>query len=84
MVSETLFPLGLTRPRPVTTHHAACPAAPPQTPAMQVLGLSWLFYEAQRSGKLPTTNRVPWRGDSHLDDRVPGGLYDAGDHLKLK
>ncbi len=51
---------------------------------MKVLGLSWLFYEAQRSGKLPPTNRVPWRGDSHLADRVVGGWYDAGDHTKLK
>lgn len=50
----------------------------------QVLGLSWLFYEAQRSGKLPANNRVPWRGDSFLDDKVPGGWFDAGDHLKLK
>lgn len=50
---------------------------------IKVLGLSWLFYEAQRSGKLPANNRVSWRGDSHLNDKVPGGWYDAGDHLKL-
>ena len=49
----------------------------------QVLGLSYLFYEAQRSGKLPSTNRIPWRGDSHLDDPVPGGYYDAGDTIKV-
>lgn len=58
-------------------------AFPTSLPA-QVLGLSWLFYEAQRSGKLPANNRVPWRGDSFLDDKVPGGWFDAGDHLKLK
>ena len=50
----------------------------------QVLGLSWLFYEGQRSGKLPSTNRVSWRGDSALSDQAPdgsdlsGGWYDAG------
>ena len=50
----------------------------------QVLGLSWLFYEGQRSGKLPSNNRVPWRGDSALTDQAPdgsdlsGGWYDAG------
>lgn len=49
----------------------------------KALGLSYLFYEAQRSGKLPSSNRVPWRGDSFLDDCVVGGYFDAGDHLKL-
>lgn len=29
---------------------------------------SLIFLEAQRSGKLPPNNRVPWRGDSALDD----------------
>lgn len=29
---------------------------------------SIIFLEAQRSGKLPKSNRVPWRGDSALDD----------------
>jgi endoglucanase len=27
-----------------------------------------IFLEAQRSGKLPRSNRVKWRGDSGLDD----------------
>jgi len=47
------------------------------------LKLSLQFYEAQRSGRLPTTNRVSWRKDSFVDDVVPGGYFDAGDHLKL-
>lgn len=29
---------------------------------------SLIFLEAQRSGKLPSNNRVKWRGDSALDD----------------
>jgi len=29
---------------------------------------SILFYEAQRSGKLTTDNRISWRGDSFLND----------------
>lgn len=55
----------------------------------QVLELSLLFYEAQRSGKLPADNRVPWRGDSALSDRgqngedLTGGYYDAGDFVKF-
>jgi len=53
------------------------------------LGKSFLFYEAQRSGKLPADNRVPWRGDSALNDGkdvgvdLTGGYYDAGDHVKF-
>jgi hypothetical protein len=48
-----------------------------------VLELSLLFYEAQRSGKLPADNRVTWRGDSALGDRgqngedLTGGYYDG-------
>lgn len=48
-----------------------------------VLHLSLLFYEAQRSGHLPTDNRIQWRGDSALNDRglrgedLTGGYYDG-------
>ncbi|KAK3104208.1 hypothetical protein FSP39_025314 [Pinctada imbricata] len=54
-----------------------------------VLGKSILFYEAQRSGKLPATNRVHWRADSALNDKglngedLTGGWYDAGDNIKF-
>lgn len=54
-----------------------------------VLHKSLLFYEAQRTGKLPPTNRVPWRGDSMLNDLgndeedLTGGYFDAGDHVKF-
>ncbi|XVF35258.1 hypothetical protein REPUB_Repub18cG0130000 [Reevesia pubescens] len=49
---------------------------------------SIIFLEAQRSGKLPPNNRLPWRGDSALDDgkeanvELVGGYYDAGDNVK--
>lgn len=55
----------------------------------KVLELSLLFYEAQRSGRLPADNRIPWRGDSALNDRgqngedLTGGYYDAGDFVKF-
>ena len=54
-----------------------------------VIAKSLLFYEAQRSGVLPSSNRIPWRGDSALKDVAPsgapltGGYYDAGDFIKF-
>jgi hypothetical protein len=48
-----------------------------------------MFYEFQRSGKLPDTIRNNWRGDSGLTDGadagldLTGGWYDAGDHAKF-
>ncbi|XP_061962528.1 LOW QUALITY PROTEIN: endoglucanase 13-like, partial [Populus nigra] len=50
---------------------------------------SLLYYEAQRSGKLPPNQRVQWRGDSGLkvgsDAQIDlgGGYYDAGDNVKF-
>jgi hypothetical protein len=55
-----------------------------------VLELSLLFYEAQRSGKLPLDNRIPWRGDSALGDRgqngedLTGGYYDGKQEMNLR
>lgn len=53
-----------------------------------LLGNLLFFYEAQRSGKLPSTNRVKWRNSSALSDGqdvkldLTGGYYDAGDYIK--
>lgn len=55
----------------------------------EALQKSFLFYEAQRSGPLPSDNRIEWRGDSALSDGadvgvdLTGGYYDAGDHVKF-
>lgn len=49
-----------------------------------LLGDLLYFYEAQRSGKLPSNNRVSWRNDSATSDGsdvgldLTGGYYDAG------
>ncbi|KAJ7540384.1 hypothetical protein O6H91_10G012100 [Diphasiastrum complanatum] len=53
------------------------------------LSKSILFYEGQRSGKLPSDQRVTWRRDSGLADGrlasvdLTGGYYDAGDNVKF-
>ncbi|GLT55201.1 hypothetical protein SLA2020_283440 [Shorea laevis] len=53
------------------------------------LSKSILFFEGQRSGKLPPDQRVRWRKDSALRDGatagvdLTGGYYDAGDNVKF-
>jgi hypothetical protein len=48
-----------------------------------VLQKSLLFYEAERSGKLPSDQKVTWRKDSALNDKgdqgqdLTGGYYDG-------
>ncbi|KAL5553197.1 hypothetical protein UlMin_040598 [Ulmus minor] len=48
-----------------------------------------LFFEGQRSGRLPPDQRVRWRRDSALHDGatagvdLTGGYYDAGDNVKF-
>ncbi len=55
----------------------------------EALQKSILFYELQRSGKLPEYTRCNWRGDSALNDGadnnidLTGGWYDAGDNVKF-
>ncbi|WOL01907.1 hypothetical protein Cni_G10626 [Canna indica] len=55
----------------------------------EALTKSLLYFEAQRSGKLPPNQRVTWRGDSALHDGndagvdLTGGYYDAGDNVKF-
>ena len=80
-------PTGPTEPHP--TDGPTDPPPPLPYDYQDVLGKSLLFYEAQRSGPLPADNRIPWRGNSAMNDRgengedLTGGYYDAGDHVKF-
>lgn len=58
----------------------------------KVLNKALMFFNAQRSGKLPKNNGVKWRGNSGLKDGstiaeikggLVGGYYDAGDNIKF-
>ncbi|KAK7386965.1 hypothetical protein VNO78_27379 [Psophocarpus tetragonolobus] len=55
----------------------------------EALSKSILFFEGQRSGKLPDSQRMKWRKDSALRDGsdiqmdMVGGYYDAGDNMKF-
>ncbi|XVE73355.1 hypothetical protein DITRI_Ditri11bG0111300 [Diplodiscus trichospermus] len=50
---------------------------------------SIIFFEGQRSGRLPSNQRIIWRKDSGLSDGAAmhvdlvGGCYDAGDNVKF-
>ncbi|CAM6007589.1 unnamed protein product [Sphagnum balticum] len=54
---------------------------------------SLLFFDAQKSGRLPPSNNISWRGTSAVRDGsdaigasptdLTGGFYDAGDNIKF-
>ncbi len=73
----------------VTRLALAVPVASGEFNYAEALQESMLFYESQRSGKLPADNRVNWRGDSDLTDGadhgldLTGGYHDAGDEVKF-
>ncbi|XVF32853.1 hypothetical protein REPUB_Repub17cG0118400 [Reevesia pubescens] len=66
-------------------HHRLLPVPDNYTIALQ---RALMFFNAQRSGKLPANNNVSWRGDSCVDDGngyldgLEGGYYDGGDAVK--
>uniref|UniRef100_A0A0E0JFN2 Endoglucanase n=1 Tax=Oryza punctata TaxID=4537 RepID=A0A0E0JFN2_ORYPU len=55
----------------------------------KALSKSILYFEAQRSGVLPSNQRIAWRANSGLADGkangvdLIGGYYDAGDNVKF-
>lgn len=72
---------------PPNASSGAVPSTTDRSPNPQwitLLGDLIYFYEEQRSGTLPSTNRVSWRNSSAVDDGedvgldLSGGYYDAG------
>ncbi|KAH0766834.1 hypothetical protein KY290_004198 [Solanum tuberosum] len=66
---------------------------PPPDNYTLALRKALMFFNAQKSGKLPKHNNVSWRGNSCLQDgksddstmfkNLVGGYYDAGDAIKF-
>ncbi|CAG8521758.1 21727_t:CDS:2, partial [Dentiscutata erythropus] len=88
--TSLLLLTSLSRAQTNSTNYALPPAnitGIPQEPSnntypnpeyARLVAYSLYFYEAQRSGKLPTDNRVPWRHDSALNDGQDVGLDLSG------
>lgn len=66
-----------------------CLVFPTKYDYAEALRLSILFYAAERSGKLPANNPIPWRADSALQDGhdvgtdLTGGWYDGKFYLHV-
>ncbi|CAN6268395.1 unnamed protein product [Urochloa humidicola] len=68
------------------------PRPPPPDQYAEALRKALLFFNAQKSGRLPRSNGIRWRGNSGLKDGsdakdvkggLVGGYYDAGDNIKF-
>ncbi|KAL6180743.1 hypothetical protein ACLB2K_047403 [Fragaria x ananassa] len=88
LVSGLLAGLIVLIVKTVPRHHHAKPPPDNYTVALHK---ALMFFNAQKSGKLPKHNNVSWRGNSCLKDGEPGtmfrdlvgGYYDAGDAIKF-
>ncbi|KAJ9097153.1 hypothetical protein QFC21_004822 [Naganishia friedmannii] len=86
--SAQLTPSQTYTPPPASSGAVSSNGTSPNTQWSNVLGNAIYFYEAQRSGELPSTNRVSWRNTSATNDGrdygvdLSKGYYDAGDYSK--
>ncbi|KAK1295019.1 Endoglucanase 17 [Acorus calamus] len=80
---EDTFPTQQGHPHPHLHHGTA------NHNYRDALSKSLIFFEGQRSGRLPPNQRLKWRRDSGLSDGsamhvdLIGGYYDAGDNVKF-
>ncbi|KAG8744876.1 hypothetical protein FRC10_009246 [Ceratobasidium sp. 414] len=85
---QVALPSPAILPPPAASGAVSSASTKPNAQWSTLLGNLIYFYEAQRSGKLPSTNRVSWRNSSALNDGsdigkdLTGGYYDAGDYIK--
>jgi hypothetical protein len=76
-------------PAPPSSTNYATSAAVGKYSYASALSVSLRFYETQRAGVLPASNRISFRGDSVTHDGSDAGLdlskgwFDAGDHVKF-
>ena len=79
-VSAVVSLSSMTAALPAVTNVAAADSKYNYGEALQK---SMFFYQVQQAGELPDWNEVSWRADSMENDEVPGGWFDAGDHIKF-
>ncbi|KAH7914309.1 glycoside hydrolase family 9 protein [Hygrophoropsis aurantiaca] len=93
LASTALAQVPLPQPPflPPNASSGATPSSSASVPNQQwttLLGELLYFYDEQRSGTLPASNRVSWRNNSAVNDGsdvhldLSGGFYDAGDYIK--
>jgi endoglucanase len=85
VIAQVPLPSPAWLPPPAASGAVSSPNANrPNKQWSTLLGELLYFYDAQRSGKLGSSNRVDWRNDSLLNDGqdsgvdLSGGFYDAG------
>ncbi|CAE6422473.1 unnamed protein product [Rhizoctonia solani] len=87
-LTQVSLPSPAIQPPPAASGAVSSATTKPNAQWSTLLNNLLYFYEAQRSGRLPSTNRVSWRNSSGLDDGsdigkdLSGGYFDAGDYIK--
>jgi hypothetical protein len=83
-LTQVSLPSPAIQPPPAASGAVSSATTKPNAQWSTLLNNLLYFYEAQRSGRLPSTNRVSWRNSSGLDDGsdigkdLSGGYFDAG------
>lgn len=86
LINAQLTPSPTYQPPPAESGTIDTNSSTPNTQYSNLLGNLLYFYEAQRTGELPSTNRVDWRNNSVLTDGqdwnldLTRGYFDAGDY----
>ncbi|ELU41639.1 glycosyl hydrolase family 9 domain-containing protein [Rhizoctonia solani AG-1 IA] len=89
-LSQVALPSPPILPPPAASGAVASATSKPNAQWSTLLNNLLYFYEAQRSGKLPSSNRVSWRNSSGLNDGsdigkdLTGGYFDAGGYDEAK